>query len=207
MRSIKRKSAPGVKAGRVQKKNNWEPSSDLYDAEVEASEPGMLPILRKRPGEGFRHVLRQKDVLDFIGILPQWDELSRGLNAVVLAPGRPDSFGYHLPGVVHLCAWERQMWTTVDLWYHESRRDTFERLGVACEPDPDEEGRVRCLFTEETARAYLLLSTFLHELGHHHDRMTTRSRLDSCRGEPFAVAYAAEHGEKIWTRYCSLFDL
>ncbi len=204
MPSIKRKSAPGVKAGRVQKQNNWEPSSDLYDAEVEPGQPGMPLIFRKRPGEGFRHVLLQKDVVDFIGILPQWDELSRGLNAVVLAPGNWGVLGCHYPGVIHLCAWERDLSVLVSTRYYESRRSTFEMLGVPCERDEDE---MLCHFTEATARAYLLLSTFLHESGHHHDRMTTRSRLDSCRGEPFAVAYASEHGQKIWTRYCSLFDL
>ena len=61
-------------------------------------------------------------------------------------------------------------------------------------------------FTEGTARAYLLLHIFLHELGHHHDRMTTRTRRGS-RGEPYAEAYAHAHAETVWTRYMDAFGL
>ncbi len=85
-----RKSAPEVKGGQVQKKNNWALTPNYYShAQRE------LVIDRKRPGAGYRHLLKKRDILDFIAILPDWAELSRGLDAIVLAPGRENYFGYH----------------------------------------------------------------------------------------------------------------
>jgi hypothetical protein len=86
--------------------------------------------------------------------------------------------------------------------YVEEHRDIFDRLGVPIEPG--DEGYVLG-FTEVTLRAYQLLHVFLHELGHHHDRMTTRSQRRSSRGERFAEQYARTHGDQIWSRYFELF--
>ena len=61
-----------------------------------------------------------------------------------------------------------------------------------------------CHFTETSARGYQLLSVLLHELGHHHDRLTTRSRCVG-RGEPYAERYAIEHTDLIWERYLRAF--
>jgi hypothetical protein len=58
------------------------------------------------------------------------------------------------------------------------------------DPDPSVPGHVELRFTEGQARAYQLLHILPHELGHHHDRITTRSRRRSARGEPYAEAYA-----------------
>jgi hypothetical protein len=55
-------------------------------------------------------------------------------------------------------------------------------------------------WTENTARAYQLLYMFLHELGHHHDRMTTRSRRATARGEPYAESYANRDTERVVAR-------
>ena len=63
----------------------------------------------------------------------------------------------------------------------------LDRLGVPIEPvfdspEGDEEccrpnlfSQV-CRFTEASARGFQLMHMFLHELGHYHDRMTTRSK-------------------------------
>jgi hypothetical protein len=47
----------------------------------------------------------------------------------------------------------------------------------------------------------------LHELGHHHDRMTTRSRRVGCRGEGYAEGYAWEYERLVWDRYLATFGL
>jgi hypothetical protein len=62
-------------------------------------------------------------------------------------------------------------------------------------------------FTEATARAYPLLHVFLHELGHHHDRMTTRPPKHSARGERFADDYAMPYPDRVWQRYLDTFGL
>src|SRR5438045_3516398 len=99
MRNVNRKTSPKVIGGLTQKKNKWAFTDGYYDTE----QP--FPVIdRKRLAKGYRHLLKQKDVYDFISILPDWNELSFGLNAIVLAPGSEDTFGYHYAGVVHICA-------------------------------------------------------------------------------------------------------
>jgi hypothetical protein len=199
MRHINRKTDPKVIGGLVQKKNNWTPTSDYYN-----TEQAMLVIDRKRPGKGFRHLLKQNDIYDFIAILPDWKELSVGLNAVVLAPGSWDAFGFHVPGVVHVCAWDENIWTELSKEGYEAEKEILNKLGVPCEHSG---GNVLCKFTEHTARAHQLLATLLHELGHHHDRMTTKSKICIARGETYAEAYAKAYAERIWVKYQEIFGI
>jgi len=44
-----------------------------------------------------------------------------------------------------------------------------------------------------------------HELGHHYDRMTTRSHRNIGRGEPFAEAYANRVLDELWLTYTRVF--
>ena len=199
MRYLNRKSAPKVKAGRVQKKNNWDEAANYYNTAQ------VLPVVdRKRPGDGYRHILKQKDIYDFIAILPDWDEISRGLNGIVLSPGENNTDGFHTPGVVHICAWEKDLWRFVEIDFYEEHKDIFERLELSCARGSHE---FLCHWTEPKVRAYQLLHIFLHELGHHHDRMTTKSKVEESRGEPYAEAYARKYEAQIWTRYTETFDL
>lgn len=200
MQQGNRKSAPRVIKGRVQKKNNWSLSTDYYVA----PEPRTVVIDRKRPGQGYKHVLRKADIYRFLEILPDWSNLAVGLNAVVLAPGYSDTDGYHVPGVVHVCAWETTLWRESGRKHYEAHQDILERLGVPCEET--EEGRVLCKFDEASVRGYQLLHILLHELGHHHDRMTTRSQKRSGRGEKYAEEYARLHEAAIWRQYQKVFE-
>ena len=121
MQRLNRKSAPGVQAGRVQKKNNWELTRD-YDIT-----PQPEPVIdRKRPGDGYRHVLKQKDVHDFIALLPDWNELSKGLNAVVIASGDKDYFGCYYPGVIYLYAFPEDLRVGVEHTFYVKHCDLIE---------------------------------------------------------------------------------
>lgn len=200
MQRYSRKSTPQVTGGKVRKKNNWEPSDSYY----ERDQP--WPVIdRKRPGAGYRHLLTKQDLSRFIHILPDWRELSVGLNAIVLAPGDPEVDGYHTPGVVHVCAWDEGMWVEYTEAGYEEHRDILARLGVPCEPLDD--GSVRCKFEARSARAYQLLHILLHELGHHHDRMTSRRQRCSGRGESYAEAYARLYMDRIWKDCAQMLDL
>ncbi len=165
----------------------------------------MVVVDRKRPGEGYRHVLNKSDIYRFLELLPDWDRLAIGLNAVVLAPGGEDADGYHVPGVVHICAWETGLWRETSRVYYEAHRGIFEGLGVACEETED--GLYLCKFDEAAVRGYQLLHILLHELGHHHDRMTTRSQRKASRGEKYAEEYARLHEASLWDRYQKVFLL
>lgn len=201
MTAFNRKTTPRVKRGRVQKKNNWTETASYYNMALR------YPVVdRKRPGPGYRHILKQKDLHEFIGILPDWQELSKGLNAVVLAPGEWRLDGYYdfAPGVVHICAWESRLWTQDTPDYYDDHHDIYERLGVPCERH---DGHILCKWTHPTARAYQLLHIFLHELGHHHDHITSKTPERANRGESYAEAYAREYQTRIWERYISRFGL
>lgn len=208
MKGCARKSTPAVKGGRVQKKNDWSLTPNYYShAQRE------VIIDRKRPGKGYRHLLKPSDIRRFIAILPDWDELSTGLNAVVLAPGEGNptgyTFGYHTPGVVHICAWELgdrddPLWHDFSEECYERDKEMYARWGVPCEPIKN---GCLCQFTEATVRAHQLLQTLLHELGHHHDRMTTKSRRYAGRGESYAEEYALRYEALIWDRYQQTFGL
>ena len=201
MQHINRKSAPQVVKGRVQKKNNLNPSTDYYDAPL----PGMVLVDRKRPGEGYKHVLNKSDIYQFLELLPDWKNLAVGLNAVVLAPGEWSSDGYHTPGVVHICAWEEGLWREMTGDHYRAHQDIFERLGIIGEETCDE--YVLCKFDESAVRGYQLLHILLHELGHHHDLMTTRSQKKASRGEKYAEDYARTYENSIWQQYQKAFRL
>ena len=156
------------------------------------------------PQKGYRHLLKRGDLEQFVELIPDWDELANGLDYVVLARGS-DCMGYHLPGVVAICAWDAAL-RDEDMskhWYWE-HAELLERLDV----DVWKEGpRWVAEWTEDQARAFQLLHVFLHELGHHYDLMTTRSRVRAARGEPYAEQFAVELEQRLWDDYVQVFPL
>jgi hypothetical protein len=166
--------------------------------------PHEVVIDRKRPGVGYRHVLTKRDIVQFIELLPNWQTLAVGLNAIVLASGEDGTDGYHAPGVVYVCAWEADLWREISPEYYADHRDILERLDVQCEEM--ENGWYLCKFSEAAVRGYQLLHILLHELGHHHDRMTSRLQQRARRGESYAEEYARHYEAVIWLRYLEVFS-
>jgi hypothetical protein len=195
-----RKTAPAVRDGRVQEKNRWTRTPSCYT--VRQAVPA---IDRVRPGEGYRHLLLKRDVERFIDLLPHWEDISQGLDVILLDHGRYDRDGWYDCGVLAICAWEVEMVREVNPGWYDGHRDLLDRLGVPVESNAS--GTVTCSWTPSTARAYQLLHVFLHELGHHMDRLTTRSRVECARGEDYAEQYAWAYEEQIRERYCEEFGL
>ena len=199
MPHIHRKTAPRVVGGRAMRKNRHEQTRGLID-----ETRGYPIIVRERPGRGYCHVVSQRQILAFVELLPDWAELSRGLHAIVLAPGNESADGTHNRGVITLDAWEAELERVVVASWYAAHANVLDRLGVPCEPfREDDEDVVRCKFDRRTARDFHLLHVLLHELGHHHDRMTTRTRRDCARGEHYAESFALERERVVWERYCS----
>src|SRR5687767_6797236 len=73
---------------------------------VHVREDSMCVVFRDRPGRGHRHVVKQRDVHAFVAMLPGWRDLSVGLDAILLAGGERSCDGWHVPGLVAICAWE-----------------------------------------------------------------------------------------------------
>jgi hypothetical protein len=156
------------------------------------------------PRKGFRHLLKRRDLERFIELIPNWDELADGLHWVVLARDT-DCGGYYRRGELAICAWESELWWE-DLsksWYRQ-HAELLERLDVAVRKVGS---RWVAEWTEDQARAYQLLHVFLHELGHHHDRMTTRSGRHVSRGEAYAESFAFELEEQMWDDFVRVFPL
>jgi hypothetical protein len=196
--SFPRKSTPKVRDGKVQRKNRA--ALSLGYKNYVQNRP---QLERERPGAGYRHVLRKGDVERFITLLPDWDELSRDLDAIVLAAGDPDSMGWYGQGVVAVCAWDRELSRDWRSDFVVEHAPILERLDVSIEAP--RRGMQRVHITEESVRAFQLMHVLLHELGHHHDRMTTRSQRRASRGEGFAEEYANRYMEAIWQAYTREF--
>lgn len=199
-----RRATPKVKNGKVQKKNRYQQSQNYY-----LTSPSQLQIDCMNPGKDYIHLLDRYDIERFLAIIPNWQELARGLNAIVLAGRRRSCDGWHERGVIHICSWQKELWIDYEEWYFNAHEAIFKRLHVPSQTletmADDDERYVRCFFSEENAKAYQLLHIFLHELGHHYDRMTTDKKLHSVRGESFAESFALEHEKIIFERYCEVF--
>jgi hypothetical protein len=197
MSRFHRRTATKVRDGRVRKKNNWAQSPGIFHT----AQPH-LTIRRERPGPGYRHLLLQRDIERFIELIPDWDELSRGVDVILLDGKRADCDGWYDRGIVAVCAWPRAMSYPVDLNWFVAHTRFLDRIGLWTEWDGDD---LIARWTNATARAYQLLHVFLHELGHHHDRMTTRSKRNTARGEDYAEQYAWAYEEQMWERYVDEF--
>lgn len=196
-RSIK--TSPKVRSGRQYRAESAVPQKGDFNAVRD--EP---KVFRKNPGPYHRHVLHVRHVREFVAILPQWAELSEGLNTILLARHVHGCDGFHRAGLVAICAQPRSLcWVVEDQGYVDEHATLLRRLNVSMQSTPE---GTELRFAEGSLRAFQLLHVLLHELGHHHDRMTTRSRRRASRGESFAERYANEHAGMIWDRYHELAE-
>lgn len=193
--SYNRRTATKVKNGRVQKKNRRIPTGTL----------GCV-IDRESPGRGFQHVLSKRDLQTFIEIVPEWERLSERLERIVLTSGGDCDGEYEFyhreeTGAIFLHPWEEDLWLTWPLPYFNAHRTIFERFGVSFD-EARESVWVR--FTEAQARAFMLLHIFMHELGHHHDRINQKHH-GASRGEAYAERFATNQFEQLYPAYVRVF--
>lgn len=192
----RRKVAPKVKGGSVQKKNNHRPTATL----------GYV-LARQSPAKGHRHIVTKQDIRLLTSIIPGWQDLSNGIESIVLTSGGDHDGQYEVfhrekTASIQIPAWHGDLWPVFTLEYFEEHLDIFTRLGVASEDHPD---GVECRFTARQLKAFLLLHVFLHELGHHVDRMETKSQRATRRGDSFAEKYANDLCSTIWPAYLRVF--
>lgn len=168
-------------------------------------ESSIIPpyVFKESPGKGFRHFVTKKDLISFIELLPEWNALSFGIEKIVLAKGDPGCDGWYDGTSIGISAWERDQWRMLQPEYYLTHKYLFSRLQVECSKQGKE---YLCKFTPKSIRAFQLLHVFLHELGHHFDKLATRRKQVASRGERYAESYAFRYEELIWQRYCEKFD-
>lgn len=183
--------------GKVQKKDNHAYTSrEKYIVD------------RKRPYEGYKHVLTKREIHDFIELIPDWEEIGKGIQEVILDEGGDGFDGlyshyYHeKTAIIWLSAWPKEMWVEFDEDYFLEHKWCFELFGVVFEK---QKKYWFCYFTEKQAKAFMLLHIFLHELGHHVDKMRSKNQRVVLSGEQFAEKYANEKFKEIWPLYVKKF--
>lgn len=161
-----------------------------------------LLIRREPPGKGFHHFLNRKIVRSFIELLPQWTDITRGLDYILLARAEPGCDGWYDGKVVAISAWEQDCWRSIPSDYYAEHRLVLKRLNVETVKIGQ---NYLCKFNPSSVRAFQLIHVLLHELGHHFDRISSSSGRASSRGELYAEKYAACYEEMIWERYGDRF--
>jgi hypothetical protein len=211
MRRERRRTALKVVDGKVQRKNRWTLTPNHFGRST-------FTIERRRAGYEYRHVLKREDIYRFVELVPDWNDLAKGINKVILDAGSRTLLGWFSPGKVAVCALGVDQEVTFDKKYFYRDIDFFDRLGVSYENATDSEeveeragdaredigDRVLCHFNPSTAKCFQLMRVLLHELGHHCDYMTNRKA--SCtRGEDFAENYGRRVEKKLWSDYVRAF--
>ena len=193
-----RKTATKVKNGQVQRKNNWVQSPNMF-----YTYQNEILVDRERAGKGYKHLLRKQDLYDFFELIPDWNIVSEGLDGVFLGRGNTSSLGCYKHFVITISAWESEVvWPKVDGTFVEDHRSVLEGLNVQIQQNKD--GSQRLEFTEESAKAFQLIHVFMHELGHHVDRFSSRLKSHCGRGESFADDWARKHEQVILERYLAV---
>jgi hypothetical protein len=99
-------------------------------------------------------------------------------------------------------------------WYplsRDARNDIYDYLtDYNVKEDRSKETMPRAFgylveFNPATVQAFLLIHVLVHELGHHHDCMTSPRQRSTTRGERYAEDYALRHEGAIWSNYCRVF--
>jgi hypothetical protein len=198
-----RRTAPKVRGGKVQKKNNWEQSPNMFYTLQDE-----ILVERKRAGKGFKHLIRKQEVYEFFELIPDWQKVSQGLDGVVLDGGSRSLLGRYNWSVITLFAWETEIvWNCATEKFVREHEEVFDMLNIPYSPSEDEKGYFRVGFTESSAKSFLLIHVFLHELGHHVDKMTSRQQESCGRGEDFAEGWARERAVEVYDNYCRFYRL
>jgi hypothetical protein len=190
-----------IRGGVAELRENWKLDRGDYWV-VPQSE---VRIDRQDAGRGGRHLITVPQLRSFIELLPDWGEAAVGLRAIVLEAVHPTRLGRHWPHIVAISAWETSLWwRDTDPWFVDEHADLLDQLGVEQERVG---GRIELRWTQGQARAFQLLHILPHELGHHHDRITTRSRGRAARGEAYAEAYVLRVAAQVYDTYTQRFEI
>ena len=189
------RTARKVKDGKVQKKNNHR----------ETVHRGFI-VDRESPQKGYKHVVSKREIFDFVELIPDHENLLHGLERIQLTSGSETSDGTYTrywrtrTGCIELSAWDAELIQEIPTRYFEDHLSIFEKIELKYEKRRD---FVLCWFDERKAKAFILIHVFLHELGHHHDKMNRKH--EGTRGEEYAETFANQLEDIVWPLYVARF--
>src|SRR5262245_43863283 len=106
-----RKANPRVVDGKVQRKHRWRWNEPDYTATHQ------IRVERSAARKHYRHFVSLTDVSAFLALLPDWRELSIGLQRVLLS-NATNCDGWFRPGTVAICNWEECCTRVMSEEYH-----------------------------------------------------------------------------------------
>jgi len=189
------RTARKVKDGKVQKKNNHRHT--VWRGFV---------VDRASPRQGFKHLVSKREIFDFIELIPNYRELLYGIECIILTPGSETSDGRYVrhsdtgTGTIEISAWRSDLVQEIPAWYFGVHQSIFEKIELKSEKKDDV---YTCWFDEAKAKAFILTHVFVHELGHHHDRMNRKHA--GSRGEGYAEDFANRLEDAVWPSYVARF--
>lgn len=134
------------------------------------------------------------DVRRFLALMSEWRKELDELGEVILERGHPqfDASYRFFDCTIKLQPWATlsPTWWSGHVWGHDS---ILTRLNVPLEAVGDS---FVCRFTRDTARAYMLLHVFMHEIGHH--LYFVRNGMTSDRSEKYAEEFALRFEGLMW---------
>jgi len=194
-----RKTATRIKKGTVQRKNRHAKTPNYWNKRQTE-----IQIDIENPGKGYKHFLKKRDIKQFLEILPYRDIIDIELDAVILGKYNLSGCdGYYWNGIICICAWEKEMTRSMGLKYFEFHKEMFDKLGLKYSVKEDD---VICYFTENQIKAFQLLRVMTHEIGHHIDRIKTKSKKRCPNGEKFANYVELDLEAKLWDKYFEYFS-
>ncbi len=144
-----RRTATKIRNGRVSNKNRNEKTPNYWN-----TRQSEIQIDIQKPGKGYKHFLKKRDLIQFWNILPDKEKIGIELDAIILAEGNNMCDGWYQNGVICICAWEKEMSREMNYKYFEDHKDLFERLEVKYILKKDS---VVCDFNENQIKAFQLL--------------------------------------------------
>ena len=193
-----RKVTPKVRNGKVQKKDRhqWTEFQDLLDENT-------FSTIKMKPEEGYIHVVDQKCVLDFVSLIPDWENISKGLSALVLDSegcNHQTDINYY-PKSYHsiwLSAFPKDMTLYWSKGFAMGHKKITDFLGV--EQEEIDGGEIKTVWTKPKAQAWQLLHLFLYDL-YCHFECFAQGKEKYYHQDKLAEEYAIKTAELIVSDY------
>jgi len=183
------------------KRGEKKPSAHHYDL----SKAAKCNIEREKPGRGFISLIMKREMETFIKLLPEWEDLSLGIETVVLAPGEDGVLGWRSPGVVGLCAWPRIIeWDDCDHDFYNTHKDLFAKLEIPCAGEDD---HWYVGFTDLSASAFQLIHVFVQLACLHRNDVSVLAGAGKKSRGSYLRSYVNKWENEIFKRYLQHFKL